>query len=74
MGSLRRARLFPLQMRIWADALRANTRAQDLVEYALMAGFVAVACGALMPGVATNISRIFSSINSVLFNSKNTGS
>ncbi len=39
-----------------------------------MAGFVAVAAGALMPGVAVNISRIFSSVGSVLFNSKNTGS
>jgi len=45
-----------------------------LVEYALMAGFVAVAAGALMPGVATNISRIFSQVGSVLFNSKNQGS
>ncbi len=30
-----------------------NTSGQDLIEYALMAGFVAVAAGALMPGVAT---------------------
>jgi Flp pilus assembly pilin Flp len=58
----------------WADAFRTNTAAQDLIEYALMAGFVAVAAAALMPGVALNISRIFSSVGSVLFNSKNTGS
>jgi pilus assembly protein Flp/PilA len=74
MADLHRAKNFPLQVRIWVDALRANTAAQDLVEYALMAGFVAVASGALMPGVASNISRIFSSVNSVLFNSKNAGS
>ncbi len=39
---------------------------QDLIEYALMAGFVAVAAGAIMPGVATSISTIFSQIGSVL--------
>jgi len=39
---------------------------QDLIEYALMAGFVAVAAGAIMPGVATSISQIFSKVASVL--------
>jgi pilus assembly protein Flp/PilA len=62
------------RLRIWANSLWENTAAQDLVEYALMAGFVAVAAGALMPGVATNISRIFSQVGSILFNSKNQGS
>ena len=49
------------RIRIWKD-----TRAQDLIEYALMAGFVAVAAGALMPGVANSISTIFSKISSVM--------
>lgn len=40
-----------------------DTSGQDLVEYALMAGFVAVAGGAifpttLMPGVSTIFSRL----------------
>jgi len=39
---------------------------QDLIEYALMAGFVAVAAGAIMPGIATSISTIFSSVASAL--------
>jgi pilus assembly protein Flp/PilA len=43
-----------------------DTRGQDLIEYALMAGFVAVAAGAIMPTVATSISQIFSSVSSVL--------
>ena len=43
-----------------------DTRGQDLIEYALMAGFVAVAAGAIMPGVATSISTIFSKISSVM--------
>lgn len=63
-----------LQLRVWADSIRADTRAQDLIEYALMAGFVSVTCGALMPGVAANISKIFSQVASIMNNSKNQGS
>ena len=48
-------------LRIWADS-----RGQDLIEYALMAGFVAVAAGAIMPGVSTSISKIFSKIASTM--------
>ena len=47
------------KLRIWND-----TKGQDLIEYALMAGFVAVAAGAIMPGVANSISVIFSKISS----------
>jgi pilus assembly protein Flp/PilA len=50
-----------LQLKVWKDQ-----RGQDLIEYALMAGFVAVAAGAIMPGVATSISQIFSKVASVL--------
>jgi Flp pilus assembly pilin Flp len=50
-----------LQSRFWKDK-----RGQDMIEYALMAGFVAVAAGAIMPGVASSISTIFSSISSVM--------
>jgi pilus assembly protein Flp/PilA len=49
------------RLRIWTD-----THGQDLIEYALMAGFVAVAAGAIMPGVATSISKIFSKVSSVM--------
>jgi pilus assembly protein Flp/PilA len=48
-------------LRIWKD-----TEGQDLIEYALMAGFVAVAAGALMPGVASSISTVFSKVSSVM--------
>jgi Flp pilus assembly pilin Flp len=47
--------------KIWKDR-----RGQDLIEYALMAGFVAVAAGALMPGVASSINLIFSQVNSIM--------
>jgi pilus assembly protein Flp/PilA len=43
-----------------------DKRGQDLIEYALMAGFVAVAAGAIMPNVASSISTIFSEISSVM--------
>jgi len=46
--------------------LLKDTVGQDLIEYALMAGFVAVAAGAAMPSVASSISTIFSQISSVL--------
>jgi pilus assembly protein Flp/PilA len=55
--------------RVWKD-----TRGQDLIEYALMAGFVAVAAGAIMPNVATSISTIFSKIGSVMSAAANQGS
>ena len=50
-----------LKARVWNDR-----RGQDLIEYALMAGFVAVAAGAIMPGVSTSISKIFSSVASAM--------
>lgn len=43
-----------------------DTRGQDLIEYALLAGFVAVSAGAIMPTVATGISTIFSNVDSVV--------
>jgi len=52
---------FVWKLRIWKD-----TRGQDLIEYALMAGFVAVAAGAVMPGVATSISTVFSKVASLM--------
>ncbi|MBE0657469.1 MAG: Flp family type IVb pilin [Bryobacteraceae bacterium] len=50
-----------LKLRIMKD-----TRGQDLIEYALMAGFVAVAAGAIVPSVASSISQIFTKVNSVV--------
>jgi len=47
-------------------SLKENVKAQDLIEYALMAGFVAVAAGALIPNVSTSISTVFSKITSVM--------
>jgi pilus assembly protein Flp/PilA len=52
-----------LKLKVWKD-----TNGQDLIEYALMAGFVAVAAGAIMPTVASSITAIFSKISSVMNN------
>ena len=46
--------------------LEEDNEGQDLVEYALLAGFVAVAAGALLPGISDSISVIFSKMASVL--------
>jgi pilus assembly protein Flp/PilA len=46
----------------WSLRIIKDTKGQDLIEYALMAGFVAVAAGAIMPNVSTNISTIFSKV------------
>jgi Flp pilus assembly pilin Flp len=51
---------------IWKLRLMKDARGQDLIEYALMAGFVAVAAGAIMPGVAAQITTIFGKVSSAL--------
>ena len=53
---------------ITLQRLLDDKRGQDLVEYALLAGFIAVAAGALLPGVSGSISKIFSRMSSVLAN------
>ena len=50
-----------VNLQIWKDH-----KGQDLIEYALMAGFVAVAAGAVMPGVASSINIVFSKVNSIM--------
>ncbi len=48
--------------------LQSDERGQDMVEYALLAGFIAVAAGALLPGIADGISIIFSKMTSLVSN------
>ncbi|HEY3838838.1 MAG TPA: Flp family type IVb pilin [Bryobacteraceae bacterium] len=50
-----------IRLQIWKE-----TQGQDLIEYALMAGFVAVAAGALMPNISTSIGTVFSKVGSVM--------
>ena len=60
---------FVVAAQLWKDS-----KGQDLIEYALMAGFVAVAAGAIMPDVSHNISVIFSKISSSMTLAANQGS
>ena len=46
--------------------IQRDERAQDLVEYALLAAFIAVSSGALLPPVASSISVILSKMVSVV--------
>lgn len=66
---MNRIKQFIVTTQIWK-----NTKGQDLIEYALMAGFVAVAAGAIMPGVSENISQIFSKISSSMGSAASQGS
>jgi pilus assembly protein Flp/PilA len=50
-----------VRFQIWKD-----NQGQDLIEYALMAGFVAVSAGALMPNISTSFSTVFSKVGSVM--------
>ena len=51
---------------VWNFRFRTDRQGQDLIEYALLAGFVAVAAGAIIPGVANDIREILSKIQSML--------
>jgi pilus assembly protein Flp/PilA len=56
--------------RMWAD-----TRGQDLLEYALIAGFVAVAAGAIFPStLMPNVSMIFSKLANLFAQAATQGS
>ncbi len=47
--------------RLWTD-----TQGQDLVEYALAAGLVAVAAVACMPGLSGTVNNVFTKIGSIV--------
>lgn len=59
---------------VWNLRIIKDTKGQDLIEYALMAGFVAVAAGAIMPNVATSISTIFSKVANTMSTAAEAGS
>jgi pilus assembly protein Flp/PilA len=73
-GQSSRYSLQEYRMLNFLQRLHKDESGQDLIEYALMAGFVAVAAGAIMPGVSENISSIFSKVSSVMTAANNSGS
>lgn len=60
--------MFRLTTVLWKCRIWRDTRGQDLIEYALIAGFIAVAAGAVMPGVTNAVKSLFSKIGGVLNN------
>jgi pilus assembly protein Flp/PilA len=48
-------------LKLWQD-----TSGQDLVEYALAAGMVAVAAVAAMPALSATVNNVFSKIGSIV--------
>jgi len=48
-----------------------DTSGQDLVEYALAAGLVAVAAVACMPTLSTTVNTVFTKIGSIISSSVN---
>ena len=51
-------------MKTFVKLLWHETEGQDLVEYALMVGMVAVAAVAAMPSLTNTLSTVFSKIGS----------
>ena len=60
-ATMTKANQLILRARVWSD-----TRGQDLVEYALIMGLMAMTAASLMSGLSVNISRVFSVVNSQL--------
>jgi pilus assembly protein Flp/PilA len=52
-----------LKLRVWQE-----TNGQDLVEYALAAGLVAVAAVACMPGLSGTVNNVFTKIGAIVSN------
>jgi len=50
----------------WSKRLWHDCRGQDMIEYALVAASVAVACGAILPPVVPSISVTISKVTSFL--------
>ena len=45
---------------------RSDSKGQDMIEYALMLGFLVVAAGAVLPAAASSIGTLFSQVESVV--------
>ncbi len=57
----KRSTMKKLFQRLWKDI-----RGQDLVEYALAAGMVAVAAVAAMPALSATVNNVFNKIASII--------
>jgi pilus assembly protein Flp/PilA len=55
-------------MKLFWNRLWKDTQGQDLVEYALAAGMVAVAAVAAMPTLQGTVSTVFTKISTIIEN------
>lgn len=55
-------------MKVYMRSFWNETQGQDLVEYALAAGMVAVAAVAAMPQLSATVNTVFSKIASIIDN------
>lgn len=55
-----------IQAQLWKLEFWKDTQGQDLVEYALAAGLVAVAAVACMPGLSGTVNQVFTKIGSII--------
>ncbi len=53
-------------MKVYMRTFWNDTQGQDLVEYALAAGMVAVAAVAAMPNLSGTVNNVFSKIASII--------
>ncbi|MEO8594346.1 MAG: Flp family type IVb pilin [Candidatus Solibacter sp.] len=58
-------------MKRFLKGLWQDTQGQDLVEYALLAGMVAVAAVAALPTLSTTVSAVFTKINTIIASNVN---
>ncbi len=52
-------------LRSFILTLARDEQAQDVVEYALLTGFIAVAAGSALPDISTSIGQVFSKMVSI---------
>jgi pilus assembly protein Flp/PilA len=50
-----------ISLRIWSDQ-----HGQDLIDYAMIAGFIAVVTGMFLPNVSKDVSRVYSELTRML--------
>jgi Flp pilus assembly pilin Flp len=58
--------MFAKRISTFLSGVRYDRRGQDLVEYAAVGGFLAVAVAAFMPAVASGIHTSFGQISSAM--------
>lgn len=50
----------------WIGALCKDTRGQDMIEYALMAGLAVSTAGVIMPAAANGFQQVMSAVTNVI--------